>query len=248
MVILKSVDEIGLMRQAGLKLSKILKVLRTYLKEGITTKKLDEISEELIRENGCEPAFKGYMGYPASLCVSVNEEVVHGIPSDKRFLKEGDLVSLDLGLKYKGFFSDAAISEGVGELSVQKKKLIEVARKALYLGIQKSIAGNRLSDISCAIQNFAEGNNFSVVRQFCGHGIGRSIHESPEVPNYGRPGAGIVLKVGMVFAIEPMINAGGWEVEILSDGWTAVTKDKLPSSHFEHTIAITKKGPLILTE
>ena len=248
MVILKSKDEIALMRQAGLKLSEIMKALKSQIKEGITTQRIDELAEEMIFDSKCTPAFKGYLGYPSVACTSINEEVVHGIPSSKRFLEDGDIISLDMGLKYEGFFADSAITIAIGNVEPKSKKLIDVARKALYLGIEKARPERRLSDVSCVIQNLAESNGFSVVRQFCGHGIGRDIHEDPEIPNYGRPGTGIVLKEGMVFAIEPMINMGTWEVEILSDGWTAVTKDRLPSAHFEHTVAVTEKGPLILTE
>ena len=248
MVILKSEDEIAVLRQAGLKLSKILRDLKSHVKEGITTKHLDELAEKMIFDSGCTPAFKGYLGFPATICTSINEEVVHGIPSEKRILKASDILSMDLGLKYQGFFADAALTMAVGKIDIKLKKLIEITQKSLYLGIAKAYPGKRLSDVSCAVQNFAEDNGFSVVRQFCGHGIGRDIHEDPEIPNYGKPGTGIFLREGMVLAIEPMINMGTWEVEIASDGWTALTKDRLASAHFEHTIAITRKGPLILTE
>jgi methionyl aminopeptidase len=200
----------------------------------------------VLKENAI-PAFKGYKGFPATVCTSVNEEIVHGIPG-KRRLKEGDIISIDLGVNYQGYFSDAAVTLPVGNIDAKKRKLIEVTKKSLAEGIKQAKAGNNLFDISYSIQNYVEKNGFSVVRQFVGHGIGRSLHEEPEIPNFGRAKEGEVLKTGMVFAIEPMVNMGTWECEILENGWTAVTKDRLPSAHFEHTVAITEKGPEILTK
>ena len=214
---------------------------------GVRTGDLDRLAEGLIRERGGVPAFKGYRGYPATLCVSINEEVVHGIPG-KRILRDGDVVSVDVGVLVNGFFGDAARTviaggNGAGEF----RKLVRTTREALAAGIAQTRAGKRLSDISHAIQRVAEENGFSVVRDFVGHGIGRALHEDPQIPNFGDPGAGPVLKEGMTFAIEPMINAGRPDVRILSDRWTAVAVDGRPSAHFEHTVAITSEGPIILT-
>lgn len=248
MIILKTKDEIELMKRAGAKLSKVMKELRKHIKAGMSTKKIDDLAGNLIIDNSCEPAFKGYRGFPANICTSNNEEVVHGIPSSTAILKEGDILGLDLGLKLDGFFSDAAMTLEIGSVDPKTKKLLDVAKKSLYLGIKQAKLDNRVSDISWAIQSFVESQGFSVVRQFCGHGIGRDMHEDPEIPNYGQPGSGPVLKEGVVLAIEPMINMGTWEVDILDNGWTTVTKDRLPSAHFEHTVAVTKEGPVILTE
>jgi methionyl aminopeptidase len=212
----------------------------------VLTREIDELAEKLIREQNALPAFKGYKGFPATVCTSINEEIVHGIPSERR-LKNGDILGLDVGVKYNGYFSDAAVTLPVGVVSAKVKKLIEVARKALAEGIKEARPGNHLLDISAAIQRQVEKNGFSVVRQFVGHGIGTSLHEDPEIPNFGQPHHGLLLEKGMVLAIEPMVNMGGWEAEISANGWTAVTKDGLPSAHFEHTVAITEKGPEILT-
>ena len=191
-------------------------------------------------------AFKGYRGFPSTVCISVNEEIVHGIPGERK-LKDGDIISLDMGINYEGYFSDAAVTVPVGKISPEVKKLIEVTRRALCEGIKRAVVENQLSDISYAIQDYVEKNGFSVVRQFVGHGIGAQLHEEPEIPNFGRPHEGPVLKSGMVFAIEPMVNMGAWESRIMPNGWTAVTKDGSLSAHFEHTVAITDKGPQILT-
>jgi methionyl aminopeptidase len=224
-----------------------LEEIKKIISPGITTKELDDLAESYILAKGALPAFKGYRGYPASLCASVNEQVVHGIPSSTK-IKEGDIVSLDIGVYYKGFYGDAAVTLPVGKISRQVQKLLSVTESALDAGIAGASAGRRLSDISSAIQQCAESEGFSVVRNFVGHGIGRDLHEEPQIPNYGKPGDGPRLIEGMTLAIEPMVNAGSWEVSILKDGWTAVTKDRSLSAHFEHTVAITKNGPEILTK
>lgn len=220
--------------------------LQGFIKEGVATIEIDQLAEDLAKAQGVIPAFKGYRGFPANICTCVNEEVVHGIPDEKK-LKEGDIVSLDFGINYGGYFSDAAVTVPVGRVESQKQKLIDVTRNALSEGIKQARIKNYLCDISCAIQSYVEKNGFSVVRQFVGHGIGRNLHEDPEVPNFGRPGEGGLLRSGMVLAIEPMVNMGTWECRILDNGWTAVTKDGMPSAHFEHTVAVTEDGPEILT-
>ncbi len=235
-----------MLQRSGQILSRVMRSLEKIVKAGILTAEIDRLAEELIIREGAKPAFKGYQGFPAAVCVSINEEIVHGIPG-KRVLKEGDIISLDLGVNYSGYFSDAAITLAIGKVSPEINKLIQVTREALAEGIKKAVIGNNLSDVSHRIQSFVEGNGFSVVRQFVGHGIGLSLHEEPEIPNFGSPHQGPVLKKGMVLAIEPMVNMGSWESEILPNGWTAVTKDRLVSAHFEHTVAVTEKGPKILT-
>ncbi len=247
MIILKSQDEIERMAVAGRIVAEVLEEIRNIVAPDVTTHELDKFAESYIKSKGASPAFKGYRGFPASICTSVNEQVVHGIPSSER-LREGDIVSLDTGVYYNGFYGDAALTLTVGEVSKDAKKLLSVTEKSLYLGIEKAVAGNRLFDISSAIQNQAESEGFSVVRSFVGHGIGRELHEDPQIPNLGRQGEGPMLKEGMTLAIEPMVNAGTWDVEILDDGWTAVTKDKNLSAHFEHTVAITSNGPVIFTK
>jgi methionyl aminopeptidase len=246
MIPLKSEQDLEMMRKSGKILAKIMRRLQDFIKPGISTLEIDSLAEKLINQENSTSAFKGYKGFPASMCTSINEEIVHGIPSDRK-LREGDIISLDLGINYKGYFSDAAVTLGIGKINLKSKKLIEVAKKALSLGIKEAYSSNRLFDISSAIQNYVERHGFSVVRQFVGHGIGRQLHEEPEIPNFGRPHQGPILQSGMVLAIEPMVNMGTWEAEVLDNGWTAITKDKLPSAHFEHTIAITKQGPEILT-
>lgn len=246
MIPIKSEYDLELMRQAGKKLAKIIKKLQENIKEGVRTKELDEMAVEFIAAEGCHPAFKNYHGFPGNICVSINEEVVHGIPAERQ-IKKGDIVSLDVGLNFNGYFSDAAVTLPVGRIEANKKKLIEVTKKALFLGIEQARENNHLSDISAAIQKHVEANGFSVVRQFVGHGIGKNMHEEPEIPNFGTIHQGQRLLAGMCFAIEPMVNMGTWEVSILDNGWTAVTKDGLASAHFEHTLAITKNGPEILT-
>ena len=247
MIVLKSHDEISRMAEACLIVAEALDGIRQETGPGITTREIDRFTESFILSRKARPAFKGYRGYPASVCTSLNEQVVHGIPSSIK-LKEGDIISLDIGVYYRGFYGDAAVTIPVGKVREQASRLIKVTEKSLYIGIEKAVAGNRLSDISAAIQNFVESEDLSVVRSFVGHGIGRELHEEPQIPNFGKPGNGPQLREGMTLAIEPMVNAGGWEVEILKDGWTAVTSDRSLSAHFEHTIAITKDGNIVLTK
>jgi len=234
------------MRQSNRLVAQVLRKLKEAIKPGISTKELDQIAERSIRKGGGTPAFKGYRGYPASLCVSVNEEVVHGIPGPRR-LKEGDIVSLDLGVYLHGYYGDAAITVPVGKVSQEATMLQEVTQQALYKGIEQARSGKRLFDISHAIQSWVESFGLSVVRDFVGHGIGRDLHEDPQVPNFGPPHHGPRLLPGMVLAIEPMINIGTWEIKVLRDGWTVVTSDGSLSAHFEHTVAITDAGPDILS-
>lgn len=247
MIILKSQDEIERMAHAGRIVANVLDEIRHVIAPGISTIEIDTFVESYIKGRGAVPAFKGYRGYPASVCTSVNEQVVHGIPSGRK-LREGDIISLDIGVFCEGFYGDAALTLKVGEVSDTAERLLSVTEKSLYCGIEKAIPGNRLLDISSAIQNEVESAGFSVVRTFVGHGIGRELHEDPQLPNFGRKGEGPVLEVGMTLAIEPMVNAGTWEIRILDDGWTAVTKDGTLSAHFEHTVAITEGGPVILTK
>lgn len=246
MVIRKSRAEIEKMRRSGLIVAGTLSKLRQMVVPGITTRELDVVAESTIRAAGAIPTFKGYRGFPASICASVNDEVVHGIPSDRR-LKEGDIIKLDCGATLDGYVGDAAISVAVGEVSPEVARLLEVTRESLLKAIEKMVAGNRLYDVSYAVQQHVEERGFSIVRDFCGHGIGQRMHEDPQVPNYGRPGTGPVLKEGWVLAIEPMVNEGSFEVKVLSDGWTVKTRDGKASSHFEHTIAVTEDGPRVLT-
>jgi methionyl aminopeptidase len=252
MIICKSADEIKLMRQAGKIVTEVLLQIKNNLKPGVQTSYLDKLAEELIYKMGALPAFKGYVGklnstpYPASICVSINEEVVHGIPG-KKTVKEGDLVSVDVGVKYQGYYGDAARSFIVGDAGKITHRLFDATLDALNKSIDKCVIGNRLSDISHTIETRAQKDNFSVVRVFVGHGIGKRMHEDPQILNYGPPGQGPVLKKGMVLAIEPMLNAGTSEVEVQPDNWTVVTADRKLSCHFEDTVAITSDGPLILT-
>lgn len=248
MIHLKSPREIQVMRDANRIVAEILAELREQITPGISTMELNEIGESLAAKRNARPAFKGFNNFPYALCASINEEVVHGMPSLKRILREGDIISLDFGVVHKDFYGDAAITVPVGQVDDMSRELIQATEEALYRGIAQAAAGNRLSDISHAIQSHVEAKGFSVVREFVGHGIGRSLHESPQIPNYGSPGLGVRLKPGMVLAIEPMINQGEYGVEILGDGWTAVTKDRSRSAHFEHSIAITENGPEILSE
>lgn len=247
MIPLKSKEDLEALRKSAGVLAKIMQKLRQQVKTGVSTGELDSLAQELMCQEKAEPAFKGYRGFPANICISLNEEIVHGIPGLRK-IKEGDIVSLDLGIKYDGYFSDMAVTVPVGRIEPSLKKLIEVAKAALTRGIKEARENNHLSDISYAIQDYVEKNGFSVVRQFVGHGIGASLHEEPEIPNFGKPHQGPELKTGMVLAIEPMVNMGTWEAEIMDNGWTAVTKDRLASAHFEHTVAITEKGPEILTQ
>ena len=246
MVILKSPREIEKIRRSNRMVAEILYELRKQVTPGVDTLTLDRISEEMAIKQKAKPAFKGYRGFPFSLCASVNEQVVHGFPS-KVPLKEGDILSMDFGIYYDGYYGDSAITVAVGGVSEDVARLLEVTKRALFKGIAQAVPGNRLSDISHEIQQQAEGAGYSVVRKFVGHGIGKELHEDPQVPNYGKPGLGVRLKPGMVMAIEPMVNMGGHEVETLEDGWTAVTKDRSLSAHFEHTIAVTEAGPVVLS-
>lgn len=247
MISLKSQKDMEMLKRSGEILAGVMRRVEKIVQPGITTQDIDRLSEELILKNKAVAAFKGYRGFPATACVSVNEEIVHGIPGAKVIL-EGDIVSIDLGVNFQGYFSDMAITLPVGKVDPIKNKLIEVTRSSLAAGIKQAVAGNYLTDISHSIQSFVEAQGFSVVRQFVGHGIGSALHEEPEIPNFRQPHSGPLLKSGMVLAIEPMINAGSWECFILENGWTAVTKDGRPSAHFEHTVAITDKGPVILTQ
>ncbi len=247
MIFLKSPGEIEKMARSGRIVADVLESLKDVVKVGLTTKEIEDFADERIRALGGIPAFKGYRGYPASVCTSVNEQVVHGIPSS-RVLKDGDIVSIDIGVLLDGFYGDGAVTIPVGTIDREATELIRVTEEALYLGIQSAVEGNRLYDISGAIQRHVEKNGFSIVRLFVGHGIGRELHEEPQVPNYGVPGQGPRLKRGMTLAIEPMVNAGSHEVKILDDGWTAVTKDGKKSAHFEHTVLVTSDKPRILTK
>lgn len=246
MIPLKSKEDLEMMRQAGKILAKIMQRLREFVCLGISTLEIDQLAAELMRRENVIPAFRGYKGFPANICTSVNEEIVHGIP-DQRRLKEGDIISIDMGINYEGRYCDIAVTLTVGKVGSRIRKLIDVTRAALFVGIKEARVNNRLSDISYAIQNYVERHGFSVVRDFVGHGIGLNLHEEPPIPNFGKSRQGPVLKSGMVFAIEPMVNMGSWESKILDNGWTAVTRDGLPSAHFEHTVAITENGPEILT-
>jgi methionyl aminopeptidase len=248
LIILRSKAEIEKISTSCAIVAEILDRLVERIKPGVTTLDLNAISEELTSQKHARPAFKGYHGYPYALCASVNEEVVHGMPSKHRRLKAGDIISLDYGVVFDGYYGDAALTVPVGEISEAAVRLCTVTEECLYEGIAKAVAGNRLSDISHAIQDYVEKRGYSVVREFVGHGIGQHLHESPQVPNYGPPGRGVRLKPGMVLAIEPMINAGQADVEVLEDQWTAVTLDRELSAHFEHTIAVTENGPLILSK
>jgi len=247
MIILKSPREIALMREAGRIVALTLSTLAQRVKPGINTAQLEKWAVEVIHKHNAIPSFKGYRGFPGAICVSVNEEVVHGIPSRKRVLKEGDLVSIDVGVIYKGYQGDAAITVGVGKISEEAQRLIEVTKGALEAGIAQSKPGKHLGDVCWAIQNYVESRGFNVIREYTGHGIGRQMHEEPQVPNFGVPGKGIRLKAGMTYALEPMVTTGSWEVEVLRDGWTVVTRDRSLSAHFEHTLAITDGEPEILT-
>lgn len=235
------------MKEACRRAARIMSELETKIDCGVTALHLDSFAEELMYKLNCSPAFKGYMGYPSSICVSVNSEVVHGIPDDSRILKSGDIVSIDLGVKYNGFYADIAATFGVGEISAAACNLIKVAKDALAIGISRSVSGARLGEISASIQDFVENNGYSVVRKFVGHGIGRDLHEEPEIPNFGSPNTGPYLENGMVLAIEPMVNEGSYQVEILDDGWTAVTSDGKISAHFEHTVLVWGNNPEVLT-
>lgn len=246
MIILKSPQEIATMAKAGEIVADVMKSLQGVITAGVMTKELEQFADERIRALGGKSAFKGYRGYPSSICTSVNEVVVHGIPSSRK-LKEGDIISIDIGVYYEGFFGDAAYTFPVGAVDPNTSKLLRVTEEALFLGIDMAVEGNRLFDVSHAIQGHVEKNGFSVVRTFVGHGIGRQLHEEPQVPNFGIAGQGPRLRQGMTLAIEPMVNAGTFEVRVLDDGWTAVTQDGRWSAHFEHTVVVMPNAARILT-
>ena len=246
MIYIRTESEIQKLQESNRINYETLLELGKHIKPGITTMELDEIAEKMIRSQGGKPAFLGYSGFPASICASINDEVVHGIPSKNRVLQEGDVIGIDIGVEKDGFFGDAAITFAVGNINEEASKLLEITKKSLYKGIEKAVPGGRLSDIGNAIQTFVEAEGYSVVRVLVGHGIGQNLHEEPEVPNYGQAGRGPVLKPGMVLAIEPMINIGGHRVVTDDDGWTVRTEDKSLSAHFEHSIVITENGPFIM--
>lgn len=246
MIPIKTADEIALMRENNRILAQLFEFITPLVQPGITTAELDREAENFILSCGAKPAFKGYRGFPATICASINEEVVHGFPGPRQ-LKEGDILSIDLGALKNGFYSDSARTFAVGQISEKAAKLLRVTEESLYAGISKAVPGGRLSDIGHAVQQTVEKAGFSVIRDFVGHGIGRQLHEEPQVPNFGRKGFGPQLKVGMTLAIEPMTAAGSWQIRILEDQWTAVTLDRSLAAHFEHSVAITKDGPLILS-
>lgn len=248
MIIIKSASEIERMYRAGQLVKKTLELIKSEIKPGITTLDLDRIAEDFIRKNGAIPAFKGYQGFPNSICVAINDVVVHGIPSQECHLKEGDIIGIDTGVILEGFYGDAAVTVPVGQVTAEAAKLIETTEQALFKGIEQAVAGNYLTDISHAIQTYTEERGYSVVRNFVGHGIGRSMHEDPQVPNFGKPKRGPILKAGMTLAIEPMVNIGSYEVRIMPDNWTVKTRDGSLSAHFEHTVAITDGEPYLLTK
>jgi methionyl aminopeptidase len=247
MIVCKSAGELETMHHAGMIVWQILQELREQVKAGVTTLDLEHLAARRTAESGARPAFKGYRGYPCVLCASVNQEVVHGIPSASRRLKDGDIISLDYGVEFQGYYGNAAVTVPVGDVRPEVEKLMRVTRESLDLAIDKVRPGNRLGDVSSAVQQWVEQNGFAIVREFVGHGIGTRMHEEPNVPNFGQPGSGPRLEEGMVFAIEPMVNAGAAGVKVLDDHWTAVTTDGSYSAHFEHTVAVTSNGPWILT-
>jgi len=248
MVILKSLQEIEKIHRAGLVVADVLQEVRQLVRPGVSTMELDAFVERFIRAAGAKPAFKGYRGYPRTICASINDQVIHGIPSKDVILKQGDLLSIDVGTVVDGFYGDAAVTVPVGSVAPEAERLMRITEEALALGIAEAKPGNRLFDISAAVQQHVEANGFSVVREFVGHGIGRSLHEDPQVPNFGERGRGPRLQSGMVLAIEPMVNAGGSKTVVQDDQWTAVTADGSLSAHFEHTIAVLEDGPRILTK
>ena len=246
MIVCKGKAELDKMREANLIVAQVLDHLGSLIQPGITTSELDAVAEDMILKAGAKPAFKGYRGYPATVCASVNDRIVHGIPNDDP-LKQGDIIGLDVGVCYKGFFGDSAWSFSVGAISKELESLLDVTRESLYKGIEKVVVGNRISDISHSIQQHVENHGFTVVREFVGHGIGKALHEEPQIPNFGQPGRGPKLQAGMVLAIEPMVNSKGSGVKVLDDRWTAVTADGGYSAHFEHSVAVTEDGPWILS-
>ena len=246
-VSIKSAREIAFMRESGRKLAEVHERLKEEIKPGISTYEIDRIGEKMIRSYGCTPSFLNYNGYPASICVSVNDEVVHGIPNKKRILKEGDIVSLDAGVIWKGYHSDAARTHGVGEISKEAQNLIDATRQSFYEGIKMAVSGNHLNDISKAVDSYISSFGYGIVRDLVGHGVGANLHEDPQIPNFAQRRRGTKLRPGMTLAVEPMINMGGWQVEWLEDDWTVVTKDGSLSAHYENTILITDGEPEILT-
>ena len=246
-IVIKSVDEIMIMQEANQIVAETLSMLQNVVDSGMSTWELDKLAEEICLKKKAKPAFKGYRGFPGSLCVSINEEVVHGIPSRKKKLNKGDIISVDFGVLYKGYYGDSAITLPVGHISDDVERLLDVTRDSLDKGIQQVVEGNRIGDISKAIQNYVEANGFSIVRQFVGHGIGTDLHEAPEIPNFHQGERTARLLPGMVLAIEPMVNMGTYKVKVLKDGWTVITGDKKPSAHFEHSVAVTTNGPLVLS-
>jgi methionyl aminopeptidase len=247
MIVCRSASELEQMREAGRLVGEVLTELAAAVAPGVSTADLDELAEKRIRQAGATPAFKGYHGYPATICASINDEVIHGIPSGRRVLNEGDIISIDVGASLDGYFGDSALTLPVGQISEPAASLLRVTEEALYKAIDEAKAGRRVSDIGHAVQKHVEAYGYSVVREFVGHGIGQKMHEEPQIPNYGEPGHGPRLAEGMVLAIEPMVNAGTAAVKVLADGWTAVTRDKSLSAHFEHTVAVTAGDPWILT-
>lgn len=247
MIVLKTGRELNIMKEACRISAGALQTAGNAVEPGVTTAEIDRLAEEYIRSQGGEPNFKNYEGFPATACISVNNEVIHGIPSKERKLKAGDIVSIDLGAKFRGYHGDNAATFACGDVSAEAKRLMDATRESLYEGINAARAGGRIGDIGHAVQSYIEARGFSVVRKFIGHGVGTNLHEAPEVPNFGQPGRGIRLTPGMTIAIEPMVNAGGPDVKILPDGWTVLTKDGSLSAHFEHTVAITSDGPKIMT-
>lgn len=248
MIVLKTGRELKVMREACRISAEALRLAGNAVEPGVTTAEIDRIAEKYILSQGAVPNFKNYQGYPATACISINNEVIHGIPSKKRVIKSGDIVSIDLGAKFDGYHGDNAATFACGDITDEAKRLIDTTRESLYEGIAAAVSGGRLGDIGHAIQQYVEQRGYSVVRKFVGHGVGTQLHEAPEVPNFGTPGRGIRLMPGMTLAIEPMINQGGYDVKVLPDGWTVLTKDGSLSAHFEHTVAITPDGPQIMTK
>ena len=245
-ITIKSPVELIAMKEAGRVVAATIQLLVSSLEPGINTKRLDAIASREIRRLGASPAFKGYRGFPATICVSLNQEIVHGIPGG-RIIRDGDIVSMDVGAIVDGFYADAAVTAPIGKVSPEAERLIESTRQSMEMGIKQAVVGNRVGDISAAVQRFAEGRGYGVVREYVGHGVGRALHEEPSIPNFGEPGKGPLLRPGMVIAIEPMLNVGGWRTRVLKDEWTVVTADGTLSAHFENTIAITEEGPQVLT-
>ena len=247
MIVCRSDAEIARMLAANQLVADVLARIEAAVADGVSTMDLDVMAERLVRDGGAEPAFKGYRGFPATLCTSINEEVVHGIPSTSRVLARGDVISIDMGVRLGGYYGDSAVTVAVGDVPQKARDLLRVTRESLERAIEKVQVGGRLSDVSHAVQQWVEAHGFSIVREFVGHGIGEKLHEEPQIPNYGAPGRGPKLAAGMVLAIEPMVAMGGPDTKVLADGWTAVTKDRSLAAHFEHTVAVTADGPLVLT-